>query len=196
MADRVGLHQSTVRFHLDGLVAAGHARRGTAPRDTAGRPPATYEATQTPPQDDWRGYRLLATILASTWARTVPDAEDVAARSGEEWGQYLTERLAPYESLDREQAIARLVALLDDLGFAPEPVSDARGDRIQLRECPFRDTVVEDSRIPCAVHLGLMRGSLAELGADITVAELDPLVEPRLCVAHLARPQPDAGQTG
>lgn len=191
VAERMGLHENTARFHLEGLVGAGLVRRGVASRRTPGRPAAVYEAVgdQHEEYDDRRdgdrGYRLLARILAGSWSRWVPDAEEMAVRSGEDWGRYLVDRPAPYESLDREQGVARLVTLLGDLGFSPETERDAAGDRVLLHDCPFRDIAANDPGVTCAVHLGLMRGALQELGTPTDVKQLDPFVEPRLCVARL-----------
>jgi hypothetical protein len=36
------------------------------------------------------------------------------------------------------------------------------------------------------VHLGLIRGALAEMGAPVEGTRLDRFVEPSLCVAHFA----------
>ncbi len=38
----------------------------------------------------------------------------------------------------------------------------------------------------CSIHLGLIQGLLAELGAPVKAERLDPFVEPGLCIAHLS----------
>ncbi len=186
VAHRLGLHENTARFHLDGLVAAGLATRGLAARTSRGRPAAAYHAARPAESAGPAGYRLLATILARSWSRWVPAPEAAAISSGEEWGRYLVERPAPYERLDRDAAIARLTALLDDLGFAPGLEPHPEGPRVMLRDCPFRATAVDDQEVVCGIHLGLMRGALQELAADVEVTRLDPMVEPRLCIAALS----------
>lgn len=206
VADRMQLHENTARFHLDALVATELATRGVAARRTPGRPAAAYQATPPDSAERHRGYPLLSRILASSWARWVPDAQDAAVRSGQEWGRFLTDRLAPYERLTPDEAIARLMALLGNLGFAPE-LDDGRhpergpdapddaaapaerrpaAGRILLHDCPFRGTAADDPEVVCAVHLGLMRGALAQLEADVKVSRLDSFVEPRLCIASLS----------
>jgi len=46
--------------------------------------------------------------------------------------------------------------------------------------------VAEEHReIVCGVHLGLMRGVLAEQSAPVAAERLEPFVEPNLCIAHL-----------
>ncbi len=190
VAQRMRLHENTARFHLDALVGAGLATRALAQRKTPGRPAAVYQASHAEPDDQRRNYRLLAKILASSWTRWVPEPEHAALRSGEAWGRYLTDRPAPYESVDRETAMARLLELLDDLGFAPEHNQGLDAHRLLLRDCPFLETAAEDPHVVCAVHLGLMRGALTELNAPLEVTSLDPFVEPSLCVARLS-PRPD-----
>jgi predicted ArsR family transcriptional regulator len=76
------------------------------------------------------------------------------------------------------------VALLDAGGFAPEPWVE--GQPIRLRRCPFVPLANEHRPIICGVHLGLMRGALAELGAPLEAVRLEPFVAPDLCLAHLA----------
>ena len=77
----------------------------------------------------------------------------------------------------------RLLVLLDAGGFAPEPF--AAGQPIRLRRCPFVPLAREREAIVCGVHLGLMRGALAELGSPLDAVRLEPFVEPDLCLAHL-----------
>jgi predicted ArsR family transcriptional regulator len=42
------------------------------------------------------------------------------------------------------------------------------------------------AQVLCAVHLGLVQGAMWAWHAPVTVARLEPLAEPDLCVAHLA----------
>jgi predicted ArsR family transcriptional regulator len=95
-----------------------------------------------------------------------------------------------------EVALTQLVAMLDDLDFAPEPVhtrSDgiegADGpDVVRLRHCPFLELADPHRDLVCRVHLGLMQGALAELKAPVSVTSLVPFEEPDACLAHLAPP--------
>jgi predicted ArsR family transcriptional regulator len=88
------------------------------------------------------------------------------------------------------ESAARLVGLLDDLGFAPEPEgADKPGavpSRIALRHCPFLELAEEHGQLVCPLHLALMQGALTEMRAPLTVTELEPFAEPEVCVAHLA----------
>ncbi len=186
VATQVGLHPNTARFHLDGLVEQGLVGRTNEEREVPGRPRALYSATAGTPHAGRRNYRLLAQILASYLAAHVKQPEKAALSAGEEWGRFLTERPAPFRHADASAATRQLTATLDDIGFAPESRTVGRRREILLRHCPFREAAEQDGSVVCAVHLGLMRGVLAELDAPFEVTSLDPFVEPHLCVAHLA----------
>jgi predicted ArsR family transcriptional regulator len=86
-----------------------------------------------------------------------------------------------------------LTQLLTELDFAPEsvaaesaPGADGSARRIRLRHCPFLELADPHRHLVCTLHLGLMRGALAELGATVTVRDLQPFAEPTACLAHLA----------
>ncbi len=58
------------------------------------------------------------------------------------------------------------------------------GPQISLHACPFRAVAREHPDVVCAIHLGLLRGSLERLGARVS-SRLRPFVEPDLCVAEI-----------
>lgn len=62
---------------------------------------------------------------------------------------------------------------------------DTPPERIRLRHCPFLELAEEYSEVVCPLHLGLMRGALAELRAPVRVTRLEPFAEPGACLAHL-----------
>lgn len=186
IAERVRLHPNTARFHLDGLVEAGLARRTIEDRATPGRPRGLYTASLDSGGVGRRSYRLLAEILTSYLASQVKQPDQASLRAGEAWGHFLTERPAPFRRVDAATATRHLVQTLDDIGFAPEAVTVRRKRQILLRHCPFRETAEEHPDVICPLHLGLMRGMLAELDAPLEAERLDPFVEPNLCVTHLA----------
>jgi predicted ArsR family transcriptional regulator len=184
LSQQVGLHANTIRFHLARLVEAGVVREERAAPSGPGRPRLVYavvpgEALQHEP----RSYRLLAQILASYLAVSAPDAAASAILAGRQWGQFLTERPAPFQRLDARAASERLVGMFAALGFQPEAADDGR--RILLHRCPFREVAEQQPEVVCSVHLGLMRGVLATLGAPLEATRLQPFVTPQLCVAHL-----------
>ena len=195
VAQRMGLHPNTARFHLEALVEAGLAVRETEDRETPGRPRIGYRAAADGPAGR-RRYRLLAEMLTSLIAGTMPEPGSAAEEAGREWGAYLTEQPPPYQRLTAEEALAKLTAIMEGLGFAPQAEADGDGKyRLCLRQCPFREVAEHHQDVICSLHLGLMRGALARMRAPVTADRLDPFVEPSLCVARLtARDHPGERQ--
>lgn len=187
IAERVGLHANTVRFHLDALVKSGIADRTSEEREHPGRPRTLYLARPGAARAGKRSYRLLAEILTSFVAAETPQPAQAAARAGQAWGRYLADRPAPFRRVDADAATEQLVETLDEIGFAPEAVTAGRRRRILLHHCPFRETAEVHREVVCSIHLGIMQGLLAAIDSPVEAERLDPFVEPNLCVAHLAR---------
>ena len=187
VAQRIGLHANTARFHLEALVEAGLAVRETEDRETPGRPRIGYRAVaDNPGPAGGRRYRLLAEMLTSLIAGTMLAPGKAAEDAGREWGAYLAEQPPPYQRLTARESVARLTAIMAELGFAPEPAADAGGQyRICLQHCPFREVAERHQDVICSLHLGIMRGALARMRAPLSADRLDPFVEPGLCVARL-----------
>ena len=181
---RVGLHPNTVRSHVEQLAQAQLVRAITAPPSGRGRPRVLYEAVADAPSGQDSGYRLLAQILASYLAgHAEPSA--IAESAGRAWGSYLVEKPVPFAGVSAEAATSRVVELFDQLGFAPEAVGSESEARVLLHRCPFRQVAEANPEVACAVHLGMLRGALGELGAPLEATRLEPFVQPTLCVAHL-----------
>lgn len=196
ITEQVDLHPNTARFHLDGLVDAGLAERHAEERSQPGRPRMVYAAMTADVSGGQRSYRLLAQMLTSLVADTLPEPGRAAEAAGEVWGRYLAERPAPSERVDAGEGMRRLSMVLAEAGFAPDVVADDERPVISLRHCPFREVAEQQQDVVCSLHLGLMRGVLAEVRAPLEADRLEPLVEPSLCVAHLApirRRKNDAG---
>jgi predicted ArsR family transcriptional regulator len=183
IADRLGIHPNTVRFHLDALVARGQVERVLGETTGRGRPAQMFTTRQGMDPDGPRSYRLLAEIGLSTIAAD-PDPTAKAVATGRAWGSFLVKRPPPAAATTEEEAVGRLVDLLVDLGFAPERQSSGR--RIGLRNCPFLELVDSHADIICPLHLGVMQGAMAALDTDATVERLEPFAEAGLCLAHLS----------
>jgi predicted ArsR family transcriptional regulator len=191
----MGLHQNTARFHLEALTEAGLAVRETEDREMPGRPRIGYRAVADGPAGR-RRYRLLAEMLTSLITGTMPEPGKAAEAAGREWGAYLTEQPPPYQKLSAEEAIGKLTAIMEELGFAPHAEAGDYDEqyRMCLRQCPFREVAQHHKDVICSLHLGLMRGALARMRAPVSADRLDPFVEPSLCVAQLtSREDPGAG---
>lgn len=192
IADRLGVHPNTVRFHLDGLVESGRVERVEVDRRTAGRPPQLFRPVRRMDLAGPRQYRLLAELLVQSLAAD-PDRGTRGLEAGRAWGR--GHAVAPGVGIegvadDPEDAVARLMAMLDDIGFAPELGRD-EGQRhiglrqIGLRHCPFLELAEARPAVVCPVHLGLMQGAMEAWRSPVTVDRLEPFVEPDLCLAHL-----------
>lgn len=185
VAQRMGLHPNTARFHLEALVDAGLASRETEDRESPGRPRIGYRAAADGPAGR-RRYRLLAEMLTSLIAGTMPAPGNAAEEAGREWGAYLTEPPPPYQRLSAEESVARLTAIMTEFGFEPKPEAAEGGRyRLLLQHCPFREVAERHRDVVCGLHLGIMRGALSTLRAPLSADRLEPFVEPSLCLAQL-----------
>jgi predicted ArsR family transcriptional regulator len=189
IANAVGIHANTARFHLKSLVDAGLATRETVAGDKPGRPRVVYIGTL-PNQTHERaqGYRLLSQMLTNVIAHHQAMSPETMHEVGEEWGRYLTRRPAPFEHIPEEDIYQRVVDKLDALWFAPElpPQTPGVPERCLLfHNCPFIATAVTAPDIVCQLHAGMVNGSLAELNSGYRVARIVPQVEPHLCQAYL-----------
>lgn len=193
VAERVGLHANTARFHLDGLVEAGIVERTSEDRAQPGRPRALYAARPEADSTGRRSYRLLAEILTSYIAAQDPHPQRAATEAGRAWGHYLADRPRPFSRADAESATAALVDTLGEIGFAPEAVTAGRQRRILLHNCPFREAADAHRDVVCSIHLGLMQGVLTEIDAPVNAERLVPFAEPNVCIAHLANRKRRAG---
>lgn len=173
IAREVGIHPNTARFHLDALVSEQLVDQLAGTSSGRGRPPATYALRPVMARGGHRDYRLLAEMLLGV-VRENASPE----RIGESWGHHLVERPAPGRTAD---ATGGVVALLDRIGFAPERVPDG----IRLWHCPFLELAEQNRDVVCPLHLGLIRGALAELGSPVTVSNLVPFAEGNACKAYL-----------
>jgi predicted ArsR family transcriptional regulator len=200
IAEQVGLHTNTVRAHLDQLMDAGLVESELQERKTPGRPRLLFRATSTCGAGPEDSYKVLAEVLASGIrdGELAPGA--VAGKAGRRWGQRLERQGgASAEPLNSRRALDRVVALLDDVGFAPRvrkatgatTATDATGNAagnatvIELHRCPFYDIAREHTGVVCAVHLGLVQGVLDQMQAPPSTVRIEPLVRPDLCLVHI-----------
>jgi predicted ArsR family transcriptional regulator len=192
IASALGVHPNTVRFHLAALVSSGRAEQVPAQHGRPGRPPLLYQAVRRMDPAGRRSYRLLAGILVDGLA-ALPDTGARAVEAGRVSGRRLA-RLADdastgtaaHDTARTVEPVDRLVRLLDELGFSPEPRVAAGRPQVGLRHCPFLELAEARAQVVCPVHLGLMQGAMAAWDAPLTVDRLEPFAEPDLCVAHLA----------
>ena len=186
LATRVGLHVNTVRSHLRVLTEAGLVSARREERTRPGRPRVLYEATaEALDAPALASYRLLAQILASSLAGSEHDPSARAEEAGRAWGAHLVDRPPPFTSISKEKTIDQVVRLHEEHGFSPELRRAPSGQEIVLKHCPFHEAATTYPTVICSLHLGLVRGALAELGTGVEADWLKPFAEPGACVAHI-----------
>jgi predicted ArsR family transcriptional regulator len=203
LAVELGLHANSVREQLARLAAAGLVRVTRAEPAGRGRPGLRYEAASEPEDP----YRVLAGVLADEVAAG-PDPAPVWEAAGVRWGRRAAGTVAatgavaatgtptgaatgaapfgPGAAGDDAAALAAVVDLLAQAGFAPEPAGTTDTE-LRLRACPFLPFDGRHLSAVCGVHLGFLRGAFRELGSSRDAVAIEPFVEPDLCVARLGR---------
>lgn len=178
IAEQLGVHANTVRFHLETLIDNGQVEHLTAGRGTPGRPARLYRPVRGMDPRGPRHYRVLAETLAASLA-AAPDPRSRAVEAGRSWGRGQAAATAETAGPGTAPAgsVALLMRMLDELDFAPErpPGTDQR--HIGLRHCPFLELALDRPEVVCPVHLGLMQGAMEAWGSSVTVDRLDPFVE-------------------
>lgn len=202
IATQMGLHVTTVRFHLDALCEDGSVARTRIKRDSVGRPRTGYVAVR-----DRLDYRSLAEILAMELGDTVAERRQRAERAGRRWAHRILTQDGAEATADPaepdetasgpalQDRTGRVARAFERMGFGPEPTAPADGGEgrrectIRLHACPVRDLARSHPEVGCAMHLGLLRGLLDTEGSggkSALHAELDPFVEPELCIAKVS----------
>ncbi|UQU61803.1 helix-turn-helix domain-containing protein [Couchioplanes caeruleus] len=182
VADHAGLPVSTIRDHLDALVAAGLLAKARASGGLPYRPAWRYRAVTDDPTSSAYG-RLLTAVLEHLGDEAADRA--VADRVGRRWGGLL----AGARDDDRDPVEA-LVAVLDALGFTPRVAAGGDTTEVWLRSCPYLGLVRDHPDAMCRLHAGVIRGALHHSGADDD-AVLEPFAAPEGCVVRLRAAGPD-----
>jgi predicted ArsR family transcriptional regulator len=197
----VGLHVTTVRFHLDQLVAAGIVESAVRRDGGAGRPRKVYSLAPGSLDDvDARAeadhLRLLSGLLASTLTQGVTGHAMTPAEAGRRWA---VEHVAPQQGSPPADTagrwlgkLAQMIDVLQEWGYTPElKTSDGgRVAEVTLAHCPFLDLARENPAVVCGIHRGLIAGSLAQLGESATRVSLEPFVDATTCIAHVSTTTP------
>jgi predicted ArsR family transcriptional regulator len=190
LARHLGRHPNTLREHLAALVDAGLVVRHAAPADGRGRPRWLYGTAAVPSVDE---NAELAAALAWRLAHQERDPLEAARDVSRHWAGSVVARRDLQRQPTARAGRSQVVAVLDDLGYAPEP--DARVDRVALTRCPLLQVASDVPEVVCNVHLGLVEELLAVSGADPTRAALRPFAAPGRCALRLLAPA-DGGTAG
>lgn len=201
LGELVGLHTTTVRFHLDQLVGAGILTSHFVRSSGAGRPSKRYAVApgELEPTEDAEGYKVLAGLLAEMFVRS-----DGAPMTPEEAGAAWAHTHAPsllHHSPSSEPArspgvwlskVGLMIDVLREWGYTPNLRTDSSGRtaEVTLESCPFLSLARTNPEVVCGVHRGLMRGTLEVFGETETELSLEPFVEPHRCLAHVTTRAP------
>lgn len=204
LGGRLGLHTTTIRFHVDQLVAAGVLDAHFIRSGGVGRPSKKYvlreemlgqtaeQAAGTQP------FEVLAGLLAS--AMSVSESDRLTPEeAGIRWAMRRAEDLPVHDLTDpagapgtpgtpaRDAKVHEVIELLGEWGYTPEtePVEDGTAVDITLRQCPFLDLAHTHPDVVCGVHRGLLRGALTAVGEPGARVSLQPFVGPDTCRARL-----------
>jgi predicted ArsR family transcriptional regulator len=184
---RLGLHVTTVRFHLDALCEQGAAARTRIAPTGVGRPRTGYVAVQ-----GHLDYHSLAEILALELGDTVEKRRRRAERAGRRWAARLAAGSTPDTDPDGilDRRAAKTADVFQRMGFGPEvtPPEKPGARTILLHDCPVRELAAAHPEVGCALHRGLLAGLLNDAESStqsVLQAELEPFVEPELCIARV-----------
>ena len=195
LADRLDLHVTTVRFHLDQLVRA-HVLQAEFRAGRVGRPRKIYRfrpgALAGPTTQ--HAFQALTEVLTESW----PTGPDEPGLEPEEAGRRWALRHADtryYRDLPADSPgawigrVGGTVDLLAQWGYSPELRTTDGGRTVELTlvDCPFLSAATSRPDVVCAVHRGLLRGAMEAVGEPDVDVTLHPFVGPRTCVAHLYR---------
>lgn len=172
LSEATGLHENTIRGHLEQLRTDGYVRREAHPAEGRGRPAWRWRANSQAMQNPYAG---LATALADSLARSSDDPIGRARDAGRAWGDEIA-------ATHRSEASGReaVIEAMREQGFAPHDT----GDDVLLRRCPLIEAATRHPDIVCAVHQGMIDGVLAARGEE-AFSRLHPFTGPSECTLEL-----------
>ena len=187
LAERLDRHVTTMRFHLDQLVAGGLVDYHDE-RSGVGRPSRYYTIgrSATNPPDQLDAYRVTAKLLLEM-VSTGDDPNTVASS----WMRRRADDLLPAHA-DREPAtspgqwlgkVGPVVDLMQRWGFEPTISSTNAGHTadMTLCRCPIGDLSSVRPGIVCSLHRGLIAEALSCLGEPDAEVQFHPSADGSRC---------------
>jgi predicted ArsR family transcriptional regulator len=182
------IHPNVARHHLDRLVAEGYLKVSDRPASrpaSVGRPPRTFEATDTDVAVSYpaRRHDLLAELLVRVVERLSPDeAGRVAEEVGREYGAELADTLGVRSGQRFPEALAAVAQAMTGAGI--DVTADAAHQRLLRGHCPFGRTATDHADIVCQLDLGIVRGLMEAAGGDTDELVITSLRHPgQSCLA-------------
>ena len=202
IAERLGQHVTTARFHLDQLVA-GALLESAFRRGRVGRPRKVYRLRHgsvrevTGSAGASSAHAALAELLAESFGETEDGRQVTPEEAGRRWVLRRADQLAVHPDDDAPARtagawlgkIGATVDLLERWGYTPELTLTDGGAAAELTlvDCPFLALAKEHPDVVCGVHRGLLYGAMEALGEAGAEVGLTPLVTPTTCTATLRR---------
>ncbi len=196
LAGLVDLHVTTVRFHLDQLVAAGVLRSEFRRQEGAGRPRKVYLPGQHAAAGGHDPLHLLTRLLAEAMTAAVGGESLSPEDAGRRWAREhlpAPEGRSPAETPGAWLArVGEVIDVLEEWGYQPELSTSegGRAARVELSDCPFLDLARDNEAVVCGVHQGLIAESIRQFGETDAQVSLEPFVAPNRCLAHLRTTTP------
>ena len=201
LGERLNLHVTTIRFHVDQMLAAGLLVAQDV-RGGVGRPSRRYavhpsQVEGSEPND----HRIAAEILADAWALGHgPHDEPAVVVAARDWaGRHLP---APWSAAppggasdDEPETLALIADALDRWGFAPCPRRTPWGAEIELTACPFADLAARYPELTTLLVRGLVSGVLTALDSAL-VPQVAASGPPGQATIHLAKPDVELDRPG
>lgn len=202
---RLRLHTTTIRFHVDQLVAAGVLDSHFVRHGGVGRPSKKYVLREQSlgevagRQPEHGPYQVLAGLLAS--AMSAGESEQLTPEeAGVRWARRRAETTPPRRPAAEDGGtptgkVGEVIELLAEWGYTPEtePVERGTAVDVTLRQCPFLELAHTHPDVVCGVHRGLLRGALTAVGEPDARVSLQPFVGPDTCRARLYLTDPTQG---
>ena len=199
LAAYLGLHVTTVRFHLDQLVSGGYLVTAFERTPRVGRPRKLYAAPHLDPDaetETQRHYQVLAGLLAQSWP--VDGGDQVTPEeAGRRWasGHADPSRASTEAAVTPGRWLAKVGDMVDQLehwGYTPELSTSAGGRAvtITLSNCPFLALARVRPDVVCGVHHGLITGVLDHVGEHDVAIEVRPFVGPTRCLVKVTTETP------
>lgn len=192
------LHVTTVRFHLDQLVAGGLVSAEFERGHGVGRPRKVYTVASGSLEADIhdRGLKILTGLLAESFG----DGQVTPAEAGARWAR---QNMAPDTSGVAHSPgewltkVGQMIDVLGEWGYTPDLTTSEGGRtcRIDLVRCPFLEMAKTNPAVVCGIHRGLIAGAMEQLGEPDTDVSLEPFVGPELCQAHIRTRTPFRSRT-
>ncbi|MGV0585944.1 winged-helix domain-containing protein [Mycobacteroides chelonae] len=169
IADSLGIHITTVRFHLRTLEEQGHiVRRGGAAGQRAGRPSLAYAVA---PRLD---YADVVSLFAVHLGGTAAERESRAALVGAD----LAHRVNVARHRASLPAVDLVVETLGELGFTVQSTLMSFGSvTVQICSCPLAEIASTAPEVVRGIQRGLIQEVL-DVNADALGGQFEVTVSP------------------